>query len=253
MKDVPTELPEGTELTAYLCREDTRDVFISNRYKSIRELPDGAVVGSSSLRRQAQILAVNPTLRVVNFRGNVQTRLKKLCNGDVDATILAHAGLRRLKMHDLIRESTVISWEDMLPAVAQGAIGIQCRSDDANTIKYVRTFSDFPTELAVQCERAFLAELEGNCRTPIAGQAMLLPNNTLVFRGLVATCDGTDILPIEMAQDDCVTVALASALGATAAKELKRIAGPERMKKFHDSMDQYTSKNGQIKGWAKRN
>jgi hydroxymethylbilane synthase len=253
MKDVPTEIPEGTVLSAYLTREDTRDVFVSNRYKSIRELPDGAVVGSSSLRRQAQILAINPTLRVVNFRGNVQTRLRKLGNGDVDATILAHAGLRRLKMDELIGASNIITWEDMLPAVAQGAIGIQCRSDDKSTIKYVQTFSHFPTELAVRCERAFLAELEGNCRTPIAGQAKLLANNTLVFRGLVATCDGLDILPVQMSLDACVSVEQASDLGTRAAKELKRIAGPERMKKFHESADEFMTKNGQSQGWAKRN
>jgi len=169
MKDVPTWLPDGTILPCNLIREETNDVFISKKYKTIKDLPNGSVIGSASLRRQAQLLAMNPTLQVVNFRGNVQTRLKKIENGVVDATLLALAGLKRLGMTDVVSTSQTITWDEMLPAVAQGAIGIQCRSDDAQALKYLAALNHAPTKAAVDCERAFLAELDGNGRTPIAG------------------------------------------------------------------------------------
>lgn len=159
MKDVPTWLPDGTVLPCNLIREETNDVFICKKYKTLRDLPNGSVIGSASLRRQAQILAQNPTLKVVNFRGNVQTRLKKIENGVVDATLLALAGLKRLGMEEIIAESQIIGWDDMLPAVAQGAIGIQCRSDDARALAYLAKLNHIETKATVDCERAFLKTL----------------------------------------------------------------------------------------------
>ncbi|CAE7656595.1 HEMC, partial [Symbiodinium microadriaticum] len=194
MKDVPTQLPPGTVIPCYLPREETNDVFISEKYSSLGELPDGAVIGSASLRRQAQLLAMNPTFKVVNFRGNVQTRLKKLRNGDVDATLLALAGLKRLGMDDLVAASCVVNKADILPAVAQGAIGIQCRANDQDIVRILQSLNDPDTEACVDCERAFLAELDGNCRTPIAGQATLSPSGTLRFQGMVAKADGSDVI-----------------------------------------------------------
>lgn len=170
--------------------QDTRDVFISPKGKSIAELPDGSVIGSASLRRQSQILAKNPTLKVVNFRGNVQTRLRKLAAGDVDATLLALAGLKRMDMTQHL--TSIIEWDEMLPAVAQGAIGIQCRDNDERSLKYLAALTHQPTKIAVDCERAFLATLDGNCKTPIAGQARM-EGDKLVFRGLIAKPDGSAV------------------------------------------------------------
>jgi hydroxymethylbilane synthase len=164
MKDVPTWLLDGTVLPCNLQREQTNDVFISKKFKTLKSLPDKAVIGSASLRRQAQLLAINPTFQVVNFRGNVQTRLKKIENGVVDATLLALAGLKRLNMEEVIENAQIISWDEMLPAVAQGAIGIQCRADDSKALKYLATLNHAATKIAVDCERAFLKGLDGNCR-----------------------------------------------------------------------------------------
>lgn len=191
MKDVPTWLVPGTVLPCNLPREDTRDVFISNKGKCIADLPDGSVIGSASLRRQAQIQAKNPTLKVVNFRGNVQTRLRKLDDGEVDATLLAYAGLKRMDMTEFA--TSIIEWDEMLPAVAQGAIGIQCREDDEQALKYLDALNHPETKLCVDCERAFLAALDGNCRTPIAGQARIEDDGQLHFSGLLAKEDGTEI------------------------------------------------------------
>lgn len=193
MKDVPTYLPEGTILPCNLPREDTRDVFISNKAKSLSELPPGSVVGSASLRRQSQILAKFPHLKVVNFRGNVQTRLKKLADGVVDATMLALAGLKRMNMEE--HATQIIEQDDMLPAISQGAIGIQCRSNDQASLDYLAALNHPETKTCVDCERAFLAALDGNCRTPIAGQAKII-DGKLHFRGLIARPDGTDLFEV---------------------------------------------------------
>lgn len=171
LQDVPTYLPDGMALPCTLEREDTRDVFLSARYDSLAALPAGAVVGSASLRRQAQILSRFPHLRVVNFRGNVQTRLRKLEEGECDATLLALAGLKRLSLED--RATAVLDTADMLPAVAQGAIGIACREADEDAHGLLAALNHEPTRLAVVCERAFLAALDGSCRTPIAGLAQV--------------------------------------------------------------------------------
>ena len=190
MKDVPTWLPEGTVLPCNLPREDTNDAFIykDGSVKRIEDLPDGSVIGTASLRRQAQIMAKNPTLKCVNFRGNVQTRLRKLEDGVVDATLLAIAGLKRMDMADCA--TSILDWEEMLPAVAQGAIGIQCRSDDERSLKYIERLNDPATKACVDCERAFLEALDGNCKTPIAGQARIV-DGKIKFRGLIAMPDGS--------------------------------------------------------------
>eukprot|EP00621_Florenciella_sp_RCC1693_P002906 CAMPEP_0182531036 /NCGR_PEP_ID=MMETSP1323-20130603/7511_1 /TAXON_ID=236787 /ORGANISM="Florenciella parvula, Strain RCC1693" /LENGTH=363 /DNA_ID=CAMNT_0024740495 /DNA_START=46 /DNA_END=1137 /DNA_ORIENTATION=+ len=190
MKDVPTWLVPGTILPCNLPREDTRDAFISPKCDGVASLPDFAVIGSASLRRQAQLLAKNPTLKVVNFRGNVQTRLRKLDDGEVDATLLALAGLKRMDMEEFV--TTVLSWDEMLPAVAQGAIGIQCREGDETALKYIMALNDEDTKICVDTERAFLAALDGNCRTPIAAQAHI-EDGVLKFRGLIAAEDGTQL------------------------------------------------------------
>jgi hydroxymethylbilane synthase len=207
IKDVPTWLVPGTVLPCNLPREDTRDVFISAdpKYKTITDLPDGSVIGSASLRRQSQILAKNPTLKVVNFRGNVQTRLRKLEEGDVDATLLAYAGLLRMDMTEFL--TSILEQDEMLPAVSQGAIGIQCRDDDEKSLKYLNALNDPDTKKCVDCERAFLAALDGNCRTPIAGQATIV-DGKMLFRGLIAREDGSELreTSAEGNPEDCVKI-----------------------------------------------
>jgi len=230
MKDVPTWLPEGTILPCNLIREETNDVFISKKYKTLKDLPNGAVIGSASLRRQAQLLAVNPTLSVVNFRGNVQTRLKKIENDVVDATLLALAGLKRLNMNDVIEDAQIIGWEEMLPAVAQGAIGIQCRSDDQKALAYLAVLNHKDTKIAVDCERAFLAELDGNCRTPIAGQAKIV-DGKLHFEGLISMPDGKDMIRVSKVGNPEDGVALGHAAG----QEIKQIAG-DNFKKYGEAV-----------------
>jgi hydroxymethylbilane synthase len=189
MKDVPTWLPEGIILPCMLPREDTRDVFISNKASSIEELPAGSVIGSASLRRQSQILAKNPNLKVINFRGNVQTRLRKLSEGVVDATLLALAGLARMNMTEHVTK--IIDTDEMLPAVAQGAIGITCRVGDSKMLEFLAPLNHEPTKTCVDCERVFLSKLDGSCRTPIAGQARIDDAGVLTFKGLVAKPDGS--------------------------------------------------------------
>merc|ERR1719162_1593679 len=190
MKDVPTWLPEGTILPCTLPREDTNDAFISgsDEVNSIADLPDNAIIGTASLRRQAQLMAQNPTFKCVNFRGNVQTRLRKLDDGVVDATLLAIAGLKRMGMDGCA--TSVLEWDTMLPAIAQGAIGIQCRSDDESSLKYLTALNHVETKICVDCERAFLETLDGNCKTPIAGQARIV-DGKILFRGLIAMPDGS--------------------------------------------------------------
>jgi hydroxymethylbilane synthase len=220
MKDVPTWLPEGTILPCTLPREDTNDAFIAGNkdIKTIADLPDHSVIGTASLRRQAQLMAQNPTLKCVNFRGNVQTRLRKLDDGVVDATLLAIAGLKRMDMDGCA--TSVLEWDEMLPAVAQGAIGIQCRSDDERSLKYILALNHEETKVAVDCERAFLEALDGNCKTPIAGQAKIV-DGKVVFRGLIAMPDGTQKFEIESEGE----IADAAKIGRAAGEALKAEAG----------------------------
>lgn len=194
MKDMQTALPDGLMIGAVLPREDVRDAFLSLKYPDIDALPQGAVVGTSSLRRQAQLLNARPDLKVIGFRGNVQTRLKKLEDGVADATFLAVAGLKRLGLADRITSPVPIS--KMLPAVAQAAIGIEVRAGDERTADLIAPLNDEAAALAVTIERAFLARLEGSCRTPIAGHAWLKGPH-LVFWGQVLSPDGTREFNVE--------------------------------------------------------
>ena len=220
MKDMPTEQPEGLALTAYLPREDVRDAFVSTRHAGgLAALPRGATVGSSSLRRRAQLLNRRPDLQVVEFRGNVQTRLRKLNDGVAEATFLAVAGLRRLGMDDLVRDP--IPTDDMLPAVAQGAIGIEQRADDAAVSALLAPLNDGPTALRLAAERAFLAGLDGSCRTPIGGLAEL-HGDRLRFRGEILRPDGSQ----RHATEREGPAADAARLGADAAAELRARGGP---------------------------
>jgi hydroxymethylbilane synthase len=218
-KDMPTALPDGLMLAACLEREDPRDAFISNKAKTVAELPRGAVVGSASLRRQAILKTARPDLDVVSFRGNVETRLRKLDDGEVDATILAMAGLKRLKLD--ARVTSAMSAEDFLPAVAQGAIGLEARADDDATRALLARINHADTLTAVVCERAFLKELDGSCKTPIAGHAVL-SGDSLTFRGLIAKPDGSASHDLAMngARADAETI------GAEAGRALKSRAGP---------------------------
>lgn len=223
MKDVPTYLPEGTVLPCNLPREDVRDAFISPRYASLADLPVGSVVGTASLRRQSQLLYRYPSLKCVNFRGNVQTRLRKLNEGTVQATLLALAGLKRLDMTEHI--TTILPIDEMLPAIAQGAIGIACRTEDEKMVKYLASLNHEDTRLAVSCERAFLATLDGSCRTPIAGLAYRNESGSCIFKGLVASPDGTRVL--ETSREGAFSYDDMVALGIDAGEELKKRAGPD--------------------------
>lgn len=190
LKDMPTELPEGLMLAAMLEREDPRDAFISPNAPSLRDLAPGAVVGSASLRRQAQILHMRPDLKVVTYRGNVQTRLKKLEEGVVSATLLAVAGLKRLGLEEVV--TAVISTDDILPAVAQGAITIEARADDARVAALLLPLNHRQTQICVDAERALLRVLDGSCRTPIAGLATL-QGDQLTLRARLISPDGAKL------------------------------------------------------------
>ncbi len=189
MKDVATALPDGLAIAAILEREDPRDAFLSPVAKTFASLPNGSILGTSSLRRQAQALNRRPDLTIVGFRGNVQTRLQKLDDGVAAATFLAVAGLKRLGLAAQI--TSAIDADVMLPAVAQGAISIEIRADDARTAHMVSVLDHQPSHLAVACERAFLAKLDGSCRTPIAGHASLDASGQIIFTGEVIAPDGS--------------------------------------------------------------
>lgn len=186
-KDMPTKLPEGLELTHFLEREDVRDGFVSHGIASFGALPERAIVGTSSLRRSALVKRLRPDLTIVGFRGNVGTRLKKLEDGVASATFLACAGLNRLGKSDVVTEALDV--ERFPPAPGQGAIGIESRIDDARVKKLLAPLHHQATGLALSCERAFLAALDGSCRTPIAGYAML-EGDHIQFSGMILTPDG---------------------------------------------------------------
>jgi hydroxymethylbilane synthase len=219
MKDLPTELPPGISIAAVLKRGDVRDAYISAKGDSLASLPEGAVVGSSSLRRQAQIRRLRPDLQVIDFRGNVETRIAKLERGLADATLLALAGLERLGLTGHV--TSIMPIAEMLPAVAQGAIGVACRSGDAEARELLRALNDQTSATAIACERAFLAELDGSCRTPIAGLAEI-EGSALRFRGLILKPDGTEWHEIELTG----APADAARIGTDAGRELLARAGP---------------------------
>ncbi len=192
MKDVPMELPEGLVLSCIPEREVPTDALLSVNYASLEDLPQGAHVGTSSLRRQAQLLALRPDLRISSLRGNVNTRLRKLMEGQYDAIVLADAGLKRLNLS--APHMFTLPKESFIPAVGQGALGIECRSDREDVLQALRFLEDAGTRVCVTAERAFLAGLEGGCQVPIAGHAILHEDNTFTLEGLVAQVDGTGLL-----------------------------------------------------------
>ena len=218
MKDIPTAQPPGVEIAAFLPREDARDVLIAGDIRRIADLGRGAVVGTSALRRRAQLLHLRPDLQIVNLRGNVDTRVAKREAGVVEATLLALAGLKRLGMAHV---GTPVPESEILPAVGQGAVCIECRADDARTRAWLAAIDHKPTAICVAAEHAMLAVLDGSCRTPIAGHAVL-SGDSLSLRGLIVKPDGSELLATER-RGPAVD---AEAMGRDAGLELKRRGGP---------------------------
>jgi len=219
-KDLPTALPDGLAIVAALPREDPRDVFISRKAKTLRQLAPGATVGTASLRRQALVKRLRPDLNVVTFRGNVETRLRKLDEGVVDATLLALAGLRRLGLTDAA--TAILDTEEFLPAVGQGIVALEARADDARTRALLDRINGPDDATALAAERAFLTVLDGSCRTPIAGHARVAAGR-VSFRGLIAKPDGSEVF--ETSREGAA--AQATALGHDAGRELKARAGAD--------------------------
>src|SRR3954466_14330903 len=216
-KDMPTLLPDGLMLAACLPREDVRDAFISRKASRVQDLPQGAVVGTASLRRQAMVKRLRPDIAVAPLRGNVETRLRKLEAGEGDATLLALAGLKRLGLAD--KATALLDAQEFLPAVGQGAITIEARIDDARPRERLAKIDHPETSVALACERAFLAVLDGSCRTPIAGHATL-NGDVISFRGMIRRPEGSEAYETSRSgsRKDAV------ALGADAGGELKRRA-----------------------------
>jgi hydroxymethylbilane synthase len=219
-KDLPTVLPPGLTLAAALPREDARDTFISRKATSLRELVAGSTVGTASLRRQAMVKRLRPDLRVVTFRGNVETRLRKIEAGEADATLLALAGLNRLGLASVA--AAILTIEEFLPAVGQGVIAIETRADHARVRALLAGINHAETMTALATERAFLGELDGSCRTPIAGHAVI-SGATVRFHGMILRPDGSEAH--ETRREGHAREA--EALGADAGRELKRRAVPD--------------------------
>jgi hydroxymethylbilane synthase len=220
MKDMPVEQPDGLTLGCYLPREDVRDAFVSSRYKNVNELPSGSKVGTSSLRRKAQLKFSRPDLEVVEFRGNVQTRLKKLKDGVATCTFLAMAGLNRLGLEEVAQSK--MNPNEMLPAIAQGAIGIEWREEDEQISDILKKIHHEETGQRLNTERAFLAELDGSCQTPIAGLA-IIEGSSLKFTGQVLRTDGSESIS-ETAFGD---IEDGPRLGREMAQKILSQAGPE--------------------------
>ncbi len=219
-KDMPTVLPDGLHLSVFLEREDPSDAFIGRTASRLLDLPQGATVGSSSLRRQALIRRLRPDIQVVIFRGNVDTRLRKLEAGEVDGTFLACAGLRRLGLGDVITD--LADLDSFPPAPGQGAIGIETRIGDTRIDALLAPLAHRETGIALACERAFLAALDGSCRTPIAGLATV-NGDTVSFHGMILKPDGTEAHEIRAEGP----TSNAAALGTDAAEQLRAKAGPK--------------------------
>lgn len=227
MKDVPVDLPDDLRIMVFPKREDPRDVLVSLHYKGIDELPRGAIVGTGSLRRAAQLLALRPDINVTPIRGNVDTRLNKLESGELQAIILASAGLNRLGFRDQV--GSILSPDDFLPAIGQGALGLEMRGNDTKTFRRLRFLNDPSTEKTVRAERAFLKRLEGGCQIPIAGYGRL-DDDRLFLQGMVAELDGSkiikDVVSGSKENPEDVGVTLAERLlSAGADKILARIYG----------------------------
>jgi len=222
-KDMPTVLPPGLILAATLPREDVRDAFVSKKAKSLADLPKGATVGTASLRRQALVRRARPDLKVESLRGNVETRIRKLDEGVADATLLALAGLKRLGLADVA--TAVLDIDTFLPAVGQGAIGLETRESDARTRELVAKVNDAATTTALAAERAFLEVLDGSCKTPIAGHARII-DGRLSFRGMILKVDGSEVHETQRTG----AIGDAVALGEDAGRELKARGGADFFK-----------------------
>jgi hydroxymethylbilane synthase len=226
MKDVPTEVPNGLVIGITTIREDPRDAFISRKYQSLREIPRGGRIGTGSLRRQAQLMHLRPDLEIVPLRGNVDTRLRKLVEENLDAVILATAGLRRLGRAAEI--TAIIPETEMLPAIGQGALGLEYRQDDAET-RNLLEFLDHPeTKVAVAAERAFLARLEGGCQVPIAAKGSL-KNGELILEGLIGDLTGTRIYREQVAGPP----EAAEHLGRELAQRLLQLGGAQILSEIY--------------------
>ncbi|MEW6593916.1 MAG: hydroxymethylbilane synthase [Thermodesulfobacteriota bacterium] len=228
MKDVPSELPEELHIGIVTTRENPHDAFLSQKHESLAKMPLGARVGTSSLRRKAQIAALRPDLIIEDLRGNLDTRLRKLDEGQYDAIILAAAGLNRLKLSD--RATRYFTAEEMLPAVAQGAVGIELRKADSDLLAGLSFMADYATEVCVRAERSYLHRLEGGCQVPLAGFATLA-GNELTMTGLIASVDGSRIIRKAMTgkPED------AAAIGRTLAEELLAMGGREILEAVYGS------------------
>lgn len=218
MKDMPTALPEGLQISSMLKRHNPADAFVSDKYNSFMELPEGAKVGTSSLRRRAQLLHARPDLDIHDLRGNVQTRMRKMRDENFDGIILAAAGLERLEMFDEIKEE--LSYDICLPAVSQGVIGVETRENDEEIIALVQLVNDKQAEICVKAERALLKSLEGGCQIPIGAYAELT-KDTVVLEGMVGSLDGKTIIreKISGTQEQC------EELGVTLANRLSELGG----------------------------
>ncbi len=221
MKDVPTWLPNGLEIPCILPREDPRDALISSGFDSVQALPQGARIGTASLRRRAQLLHLRPDFKIDILRGNVGTRLHKLSEGAFDATLLAVAGLKRLNSSQSI--SALLAPEEIMPAPAQGAIGIECRTDDEHSRAYLEVLSHDESAARISAERALLATLDGSCRTPIAALAELRDSGELYLRALIAKPDGSVIHRTERQG----AVGDSEAMAQDAGAELRAAGGPD--------------------------
>jgi hydroxymethylbilane synthase len=226
MKDVPVDLPEGLNLAVIMEREDPRDAFVSNRFSHLDELPQGAVVGSSSLRRQCQLGERRPDLQIRSLRGNVNTRLRKLDQGEYDAVILASAGLKRLGFRDRI--TALLEPDQSLPAIGQGAIGIECRVDDERVNRLLEPLHDPESAACVLAERAMNSRLMGGCQVPIGGYA-ILNHDRLYLRGLVGEPDGSRIIRAEVTGP----VGRAEALGTALAEDLLGQGADQILKRLY--------------------
>lgn len=222
LKDMPTALPEGLILDCVLPREDPRDALIAAAGNSLEDLPKNARFGTSSVRRQAMLLNRRPDLRIVPLRGNVETRLSKVTNGDMEATVLAIAGLNRLGKQASAR--AVLDISEMLPAVAQGAIGIECRGQDKKLIEALQRINDAETHLAVTLEREFLTVLDGSCKTPIGGYARRSGDTKMLFEGCALSPDGKIRFDVKR-EEFASTPEEARAIGRSAGEELLARAG----------------------------
>ncbi|MBB6448334.1 hydroxymethylbilane synthase [Geomicrobium halophilum] len=231
MKDIPSVIPEGFTLGAVTDREDPRDVLISESGETLHELPAGSVVGTSSLRRQAQILAARPDVEVKWIRGNIETRMRKMKEEDFDAIVLAAAGLSRMGWSEEV-VTEYLHPEDSLPSVGQGALGIECREDDDDSKQLLQHIHNDTVARTVQAERAFLKHVEGSCSVPVAGHATLGENNEITLKALVASPDGKTLLQDEVKGDN------PDHLGKVIAANLLERGGKEILDQVKNELEQ---------------